>query len=266
MIQKQDANEPLFPEIEWEAPQNVKQRGELLIVGGSPHGFASVANSYEYAKEAGIGRAKVVMPIATENTVKDFIDDIAFLPSTPSGSFSKKGLTELKAYAQESWGTLLAGEFGRNSETASLIEGFLMSTSGKVIISKDAVNYASTSYPRPILQRENTLLIASLSQLQKLLKNAGVEEAVKFEMGIDQLAKYLEALSDNVKLALVTMHHKHLFVAANSRVTVTPLNADETLWQTRIAAYCSVYWLQHDSKPVEGISTGVYESLSGFAE
>ena len=261
MIQKQSADEPLFPEIEWEAPQNKKQRGELLIVGGSLHGFASVANSFEFTKEAGVGRAKVLMPIATEATVKDFIDDIAFLPSTPSGSFSKRGLTELKAYAVDSWATLLAGEFGRNSETSALVEGFLMSTTGKVILTKDAVEYASTSYPGPVLKRENTLLVASLSQLQKLFKNAGLQSNVKFEMGLEQFASFFEMITDEYPIQIITSHHKHLFSAANGKVVVTPHKDDESLWQTRVASYASVFWIQHETKPTEALATAVYESL-----
>lgn len=266
MIEKQSANEPLFPEIEWEAPQNRKQRGDLIIVGGSPHGFASVANSYEFTKDAGIGSVKVIMPVATEKTVRDFISEISFLPSTPSGSFSKRGLTELKAQAADAWATLLIGEFGRNSETASLIEGFLMSTSGKVVLTKDALDYAITAYPRPILQRENTILVASLSQLQKLLKNAGLSENVKFEMTFDQLASFLSGLSSETKSIIVTVHHKHIYAAVDGRVTVTPMNADETIWQTKTASFVTVFWLQHENKPLEAISTGIYESLGEGAK
>ena len=261
MIQKQLVDQPLFPEIEWEAPQNTRQKGEMLIVGGSPHGFASVANSFEFTKEAGIGRVKVLMPDATERTVKDFISDIAFLPSTPSGSFSKRGLSEMKAYALDVWGTLVVGEFGRNSETAALIEGFLMSTTGKVILTKDAVDYAITSYPRPILFRDNTVLVASLSQLQKLLRNAGMPENVKFEMGFEQLAQFLSKLSSEASSVIVTAHHKHIYVAVGGNVTVTPLSSDETLWQTKTGSFVSVFWLQHEGKALEAVTTGVYESL-----
>lgn len=262
MIQKQSLESPLFPEIEWEAPQNIKQRGELLIVGGSLQGFASVANSFEYSKRAGIGRARVLMPEATKSSVAGFIDNIDFLPSTPSGSFAKTGLTSLKSFAQEAWGVLLAGEFGRNSETAALIEGFLMSTSGKIVLSKDAVDYAITAYPRPVLQRENTLLVLSLSQLQKLLKNAGAADNVRFEMSLQQTSAFLESLSVNVNAAIVTAHHKHLFVVVNGSVTVTPYATDEeSLWQTRTAAYTATYWLQHETKPLEAITTAVYDSL-----
>jgi len=262
MIHKQSINQPLFPEIEWESPQNIRQKGELLIVGGSPHGFASIANSYEYTSKAGIGHAKVAMPSSTEQTVKGFIENAAFLPSTPSGSFSKRGLTDLKSYAQEAWGTLLAGDFGRNSETASLIEGFMMSTTGKIIITKDAADYAATSYPRPILMRKNTLLVASLSQLQKLLKNANFTDNIRFEMSINETAKLLESISKQIELKIVIFHHNHIYAAIDGSVSLTPIAlADSGLWQTKTASFATVFWLQHDAKEFEGITTGIYESL-----
>ena len=262
MIRKQSSDEPLFPEIEWEAPQNVRQRGDLLIVGGSPHGFASVANSFGFATDAGIGHVKVLMPDATEKTVRDFISNIAFLPSTPSGSFSKRGLTELKSYALDAWGTLLIGEFGRNSETAALIEGFLMSTTGKIILSKDALDYAITSYPRPLLHRENTVIVASLSQLQKLLRNAGQPDNVKFEMSFAQIGEFLEKLTAEIRAIVVTVHHDHVYLGVGGEVVVTPLAETQSLWQTQTATYLAVYWLQHDAKPLEALATAVYESIT----
>lgn len=261
-ILKQSTDEYLFPEIEWEKPQNKRQKGDLLIVGGSPHGFASVANSYEYALKAEVGTAKVLMPNSVEQTVKGFIDNIDFLPSTPSGSFSKKGLNQLAEYSKEAWATLLAGEFGRNSETASLIEGFLMSHPDKICLTKDAIDYAITSYPKQILFRKDTLLVISLSQLQKLLQRAGMQENIKIEMGLEQIAKFLAGLSEEAESMIITVHHKHVFVAVNGRVSFTSLGPDERLWQSEVAAYASVYWIQHKGKEFEAVTTAVYDVVN----
>jgi hypothetical protein len=260
-ILKQAEDKPLFPDIDWEKPVNKKQKGDLLIVGGSPHGFASVANSYDYAIKAGVGTAMVLMPEATRQAIKGFLDDVNFLPSTISGSFSKKGLTQLIDYAKDAWATLLAGEFGRNSETASLIEGFLMRDTGKIILSKDTVDYATTSYPKQILFRKDTLIVASLSQLQKLLQRAGMHENVRFIMSVEQLSKFLSGLTSECESSIVTVHHNHVFVAVNGNISITSLGFEERLWQTHIAAYASVFWIQHPTKPFEAITTAVWDAL-----
>lgn len=252
---------PIYEEIEWEKPVNKRQAGELLIVGGSPHGFATIGNSYDYAQKAGAGRVSIAMPSATKAVVEGMLPGAHFLPSTISGSFSKTGLRELKSFASDSWATLLAGDFGRNSETSLLVEGFLISHVGRIIISKDAVDFAATSYPRQVINREGTLLVASLSQLQKLLKQANVESNVTFNMTVAQLIDYLADLTETHDSLIITVHHSNIFVAVKGQISVTPLGFDEGLWQTKVAAYASVYWMQHENKPFKALTSAVHEAL-----
>ena len=259
---KQDVHEETaFPEIDWEKPENKRQKGRLLIVGGSPHGFSVVGNAFEQCQKAGIGYAQVVMPSATKALVSDILPDAHFLPSTISGSFAKKGLSELKTASTDAWATLLAGDFGRNSETALLVEGFLVSTSGKIIITKDAVDFASASYPRPLIHRQDTLIVASLSQLQKLLKNAGYTPAIEFKMNIPQLSDVLTKLSEETEAMYITVHHDTVFVAVSGNVSHTKMHFDEGLWQTRVAAYAAVYWIQHEGKPFKALSAAAHAAL-----
>ena len=259
---QQKNDQPAFPDIEWEKPQNRRQKGELLIVGGSHHGFASVANSYEYSKQAGIGRTTVLMPEAIKASVQSFIDNLEFLPSTPSGSFSKKGLSNLESLAKANMATLLAGDFGRNSETASLIEAFLMTSKSKIIITKDAVDYAISSYPRQVLRRQETIIVASLAQLQKLIKMAAMKKNIKFEMGITQIANFLANLSVEVSSVIITMHHNHIFLAYGGKVSSTKVISEDRLWQTQTAAFSSVYWIQHPEKTFQALTSAIYEVAS----
>lgn len=252
---------PAFEEIDWERPQSIRQAGEMLIVGGSPHGFASIGNSYSFASTAGAGRIAVALPSALKSAVSGMIENAVFLPSTISGSFSKKGLSELKSYANEAWLTLLAGDFGRNSETALLIEGLLVSFRGKLVVSKDAVDFAATSYPKQVLDNENLTLVCSLSQLQKVLKNAGFSKNLTFNMNMEQIADFLCELSERVSSHIITVHHAHCFVASRGSLSITPLGFEEGLWQTKVAAYTSVYWMQHEGKAFKALTTGVYQAL-----
>ena len=254
-------HDPVFDEIEWEKPQSKQYAGELLIVGGSPHGFASIGNSYNYAEVAGAGRITVIMPSATKSVVEGMIENVNYLPSTISGSFSKKGLSELKGYASNSWATLLAGDFGRNSETSLLVEGLLVSHTGKIIVSKDAVDFAATSYPRQVLDNQQVVLVCSLSQLQKLLQAIGVENNLTFNMHMEQITVFLQTLSQQFSAKIITVHHAHCFVAVDGQVSITPLGFAEGLWQTKVAAYASVYWMQHDTKTFKALTVAVHAAL-----
>ncbi len=122
---KQPVGKLLFPELEWSRPENKQFAGKLLIVGGNLHGFAAPAEAYAAAAKAGIGTAHVLLPDAIQKVVGHFIENGEFAASTPSGSFSQKALIELLEWCRWSDGVLFAGDLGRNSETAILVEKFL---------------------------------------------------------------------------------------------------------------------------------------------
>ena len=46
---KQTVEKPLFPDILWSRPQNKRQAGKLLIVGGHAESFAAVGEAYAAA-------------------------------------------------------------------------------------------------------------------------------------------------------------------------------------------------------------------------
>ncbi|HSX27740.1 MAG TPA: hypothetical protein VLG25_03070, partial [Patescibacteria group bacterium] len=118
--QKQTKDKPLFPDLLWSRPENRAQAGKLLIIGGNAHGFAAPAEAYGQALEAGIGVVRVLLPDAVKAVAKHALETVDFAPSTPSGSFSKKGLAEFISHASWADGVLIAGDLGRNSETAIL--------------------------------------------------------------------------------------------------------------------------------------------------
>src|SRR6185369_8603868 len=122
---RQEAGKPLFPELEWSRPENRSQAGKLLIIGGNLHGFAAPAEAYAEATKAGIGTARVLLPDAVQKIVGRFLENGEFAPSTPSGSFSQKALNEWLIHSSWADGVLLAGDLGRNSETAIVLEKFL---------------------------------------------------------------------------------------------------------------------------------------------
>ncbi len=131
-------SEPLFPDLLWSRPENKKQAGKLLIIGGNVHGFAAAGEAYAEASKAGIGTARVLLPDSLQKTVGRVFEAGEYAPSTPSGSFSQKALAELLDRANWSDGVLLAGDLGRNSETAILIEHFTEKYQGQLTFTKDA--------------------------------------------------------------------------------------------------------------------------------
>jgi NAD(P)H-hydrate repair Nnr-like enzyme with NAD(P)H-hydrate dehydratase domain len=87
---KQVADKPLFPDLLWSRPENKRQAGKLLIVGGNLHGFAVPMAAYNAATAAGIGSARVILPEKLKKALGTSFTEAEFAPSTPSGSLSRQ--------------------------------------------------------------------------------------------------------------------------------------------------------------------------------
>jgi hypothetical protein len=193
---RKQGDEPLFPDLLWSRPESRQHAGKLLIIGGNLHGFAAPASAYQESLNAGAGTAKVLLPDALKKTVGRILENGEYAPSTPSGSFNQQALASWLEWSQWSDAILLAGDLGRNSETAITIENFVGKTSKPIVITKDAIDYFYTN-PNAILQHSKTTLVLSLAQLQKLSKEAKTLRPVTFNMGLAQLADWLHEFSNN---------------------------------------------------------------------
>jgi hypothetical protein len=253
-------SEPLFPDLLWSRPENRLHAGKLLIVGGNAHGFAAPAEAFAAATQAGVGSARAVMPDHIRPQLRHFQADhleLDFLPSTPSGSFAKRSLAELLAHSQWADGVLLAGDLGRNSETAILLESFTRKYSGQLTVTRDAADYF-TSNAHALVDRPESLLIVSLAQLQKFAQSAAAETPVTFSMGLVQLVDWLHEFTGHYAVHLITKHLDTVFAAVDGQVSTTKTSQDlEEKWRVSTAAAASVWWLQNPSKPFEAITTAI---------
>src|SRR4051794_28288010 len=102
---KQSASKPLYPDMLWSRPENKRQAGKLLVVGGNAHGFAAAGEAYAEALAAGVGTARVLLPDSLQKTVGRVFEAGEYAPSTPSGSFGRRALAELLAMSQWADGT-----------------------------------------------------------------------------------------------------------------------------------------------------------------
>jgi hypothetical protein len=253
---RQTADKPLFPELAWSRPENRQQAGKLLIVGGSLHGFAAPAEAYATAVKAGIGTGRVLLPDAVRKVVGRFLENGEFAPSTPSGSFSQKALDEL--LLQSSWAdaVLFAGDLGRNSETAILLEKFLAKSPLPITLTKDAVDYV-VSAPQTIVQRPNTLLVLSLSQLQRLGTATKTPKPITFGMDLLHLVEWLHQFTLAHQPHIIVKHLNHILMATDGRVSSTTLAQDKPIWRIQTAAKASVWWLQNPSKILESVTASL---------
>ena len=248
---------PLFPDLHWSRPENKRQAGKLLVVGGNAHGFAAPATAYGAALKAGIGSSRVLLPDKLQKTLGKLMPEAEFAPSTLSGSFSKKALAQLLDSAQWADGVLLAGDFGRNSETAILLDSFLDKHEGQVTLAQDGLDYFLDPNS-PLIERVDTLGVINLGKLQKLAKHNRPATPVLHSMMLAELVEILHDWTTGKPGSLITRHADNFIAASGGQVSTTPA-LQESNWQIELAAYASVWWLQQPQKAFEALTTAIYD-------
>lgn len=253
---KQTAGAPLFPDMQWSRPENKRTAGKLLVVGGNAMGFAAPSTAFAEAEKAGVGSAQLVLPDSLRKALASPVFPGEFAVSTPSGSFSQQALGELLQQAQWADGVLFAGDLGRNSETAILIEKFLEKFTGQITLTQDAVDYV-TSAPSLVLDRAETTLVLSFAQLQKLATSARFPSAFTFDMDILRLVDTLHSFTQTYSVNLVTKHLANIFVASGGQVSSTKLLPDTKVWRVGTAAHTAVWWLQNPSLTFQALTSAI---------
>lgn len=257
---KQKAGKPLFPSLLWSRPENRQLAGKLLIVGGNLHGFAAPAEAYTLAIKAGIGANRVLLPSAIQKVVGPSIENGEFAASTPSGSFSQRALVELLDWCRWADGVLFAGDLGRNSETAIMLEKFLQKCESPTVITKDAMDYI-VSLPAAALERPNTTLVASFAQLQRLGTATRFELPLTFSMDMLRVVEWLHVFTERYAAHIIVKHLDHIFVAVNGEVSSTKLQQDLPIWRLKASAQVAVWWIQNSSRPFEALSIAIHQLL-----
>lgn len=251
---KQTKSEPLFRELLWSRPENRRHAGKLLVLGGNAHGFSAPAAIYTEAGRAGIGTCRVLLPEALHKTVAQLFPAAEYAASTAtSGSFARAALGEWLSESAWADGVILAGDLGRNSETAVLLESYLDKYGQQLTLVNDAIDYAIDT-PELFLDRPHTTLVLSMSQLQKFTTAAKFTLAVTSDMALLQLADLLYQFTTEHQVNIVTYHDGVIVVAAGGQVSST---RDHEASLTTIAAHAAVWWLQNPAKTFEALTTSL---------
>lgn len=253
---RQTSDEPLYPDLLWSRPETKRQAGKLLIIGGNTQGFAAAGEAYTEAVKAGIGTARVLLPDSLQKTIGKVLEAGEYAPSTPSGSFAQKALAELLAMAGWADGVLVAGDLGRNSETAILLEKFIDKYEGRLTLTKDAADYV-VGAPDKILSRPDSLLLLSFAQLQKLATKARFTTALTFEMDLLHLVDALHEFTMKHAAAIIVKHLETVFVTLDGQVSSTKLAEDIEVWRVKTAARAATWWLQTPAKPFEALTSSL---------
>jgi len=253
--QKQTLDKPLFPDIEWNKPEQKTRAGKLLIIGGNSLGFISVALGYEEALKIGAGQVRVLLPDALKKNIPTTILDTVFVASNPSGGMSKAAATDVKAALLWADHCLLIGDAGRNSETAMIYESIL-SSNVPLTITRDAVELLKSA-SQELLQRQNTTLVISFAQLQKLFQAVYYPKILSFSMQLSILVDTLHKFTITYPVSIVTFHQNKLIVSHSGDIITQDFDDPMRIWRGSVATKAATYQLWSPSKTLEAITASI---------
>lgn len=155
---------------------------------------------------------------------------------------------------------LLPGDVGRNSQTAILFEELLKSYTGQVVITRDAVDILSNA-PQTMLEREDTTLVVSFAQLQKLIKNFGSSQPLVFSMDLVKLVEFLHDFTTAHPVALVVLHQNQYITAVNGVISTTKSpheTSEPPHWRLPLATIAACYQTWNPTEPLESLTHSSY--------
>lgn len=253
---KQTSGNPLFPDFEWNKPEQRSQAGRLGIIGGNKLGFAGVGEAYSVALAAGVGEVRTLLPDVLRRTVPATITDVLFAATTPSGSLGREAIGEMKALGDWSSGVLLIGDAGRNSETAILYEDFVREYHGQLTITRDAFDLLINTL-EVVAERPDTLVVVSFAQLQKLFSKVYYPKILTFSMQLQQLVEALHKFTITYPVTIMTFHQDNLVIANGGDVTTNPWENPMAIWRGSVATQAAAYWLWAPQKPLEAATASL---------
>lgn len=251
--QKQSPTKPLFPDVEWNKPEQKAHAGKLAIIGGNKLGFVAIRDAYEVAHELGAGQIRAILPDVLKKTVPTSVSDAMFLPSNASGGFSREAIGEFEAACAWADMCLLVGDAGRNSETAMAFER-LLSSSTHLVITRDAVDLLMPTMTN-LVNRENTVLVVSFAQLQKIFQGVYYPKILSFSMQLLQLVEALHKFTTTYPITIVTFHQSQLIVAHDGKVISQDFDQPMAIWRGFTATKAATYLLWNPKHPIEAIAT-----------
>lgn len=250
---KQSSTKPLYPDIEWNKPEQRAHAGKLAIIGGNKLGFVAIRDAYEVAHSLGVGQIRAILPDILKKTIPNGVVDAIFLPSNQSGGFSREALPEFRVACEWADLCMLVGDTGRNSETAMAFES-LLDGSGHLVGTRDAVDLLMPAMAR-VVNRKQTTLVVSFAQLQKIFQSVYYPKILSFSMQLMQLVETLHKFTISYPVTIVTFHNSQLIVAHDGTVITYEFDEPMAIWRGITAARASSYLLWNPTKPLEAIAT-----------
>ena len=208
-----------YEDLKWNVPE--RKQGVVNVIGGNEQNFRTEVRVAEFLTgNYPIQEVKVVVPDALKSKLPA-LPDFTFLPSTESGSFAES--QELVDIFGASDFNLVIGDLSRNTVTGRAIASAVKNSEKMILLTRDAVDVIADNMPDRVLMNENVVFLASVAQLQKLLRAVYYPKMLLMSSSLVQVAEVLHKFTLSYPVAVVTLHNGQVLVAKNGTIKAMEL-------------------------------------------
>ncbi len=209
----------LFGEVDCLRPDQKRLAGKFLVIGGNTGAVFTVSTVMREATSLGAGECRAVLPESLR-TVVPVTPELLFAPAEASGGFGKSALPLLLEQVDWADMVLLVGDFGKNDETMAVIGQLLaeMDERKPVYVMRDGVDAVVSRAQDWAMRTGDTVLLATVPQLQKLLRALYYPKIITLTMPMNQLVEVLHKVTLSYGLTIMTIHDGQLVVAQDGEV------------------------------------------------
>lgn len=247
---KKEQNLKGYDDYKWNIPE--QKTGTVALVGGNSQNFASTIKTAEFlGQNFPVNKLNVVLPDALKSKLPP-LPDLLFTPSTESGSLAKSG--ELNTAVANADFAIFAGDLSKNSATTIAVAESIKNADTPAILVRDSVDLLSTEMSE-LLEHGGLYLLASMSQLQKLLRAIYYPKMLLLSMPLMQAVEVLHKFTLSFPVTVITFHQEQIIVASDGKVTTLPIAATSytplTLWSGELASKIAMMNLYNPGKLLE---------------
>ena len=210
-----------YEDLRWNVPE--RKQGIVNVIGGNAQSFRSEVKVAEYLMGAyPLQEVRVVMPDKLKGKLPP-LPNFVFVPSTDSGSFAESQEL-LNAFGASDY-NLVLGDLSHNAVTGRAVASACKITEKMTLVTRDTVDLAAENMPERVLMNENIVLMASVAQLQKLLRAVYYPKMLLMSSSLVQVAETLHKFTLSYLVSVVTLHNEQVLVAHNGVVKAMALKS-----------------------------------------
>ena len=270
----QKAKQPLFTDLAWNLPE--RKTGRVAVLGGNSQSFSTPVRISEYlARQFPIQTVATMLPDALRPKLPP-LPNLTFFPSTASGSFDRS--PALRAALADPDATLLIGDLSKNSATTIALAEAIRPAQLKhpadqgtttprsatpsplLVLARDSLD-ALAPEANNWLNRDRLIIVASLLQLQKLLRAIYYPRMIMLSQPLVPALETLHKFTLSYPVTLCTFHQGQIITAHQGQVITTPLELTTysplTLWSGQLAANILALNLYNPGHPLEATTAAL---------